>query len=180
MGLATVLEIVRDHDGAMNVRSSPGRGSRFEAWLPAAVLAETATLDPSALPLGRGETVLVVQGERERRLRDEEMLAALGYEPVGFERADDAIATCRAAPGRFDVMLISHAPPALDGLDLARVLHGISPGCPVLLAIVSTYEISIDALAQAGIVEVLRRPVANSELAAILARSLRANGALRE
>ena len=37
------------------------------------------------LPLGRGETVLVVESERERLLYDEEMLAALGYEPVGFE-----------------------------------------------------------------------------------------------
>ena len=36
LGLATVHEIVRDHDGAMNVRSKPGHGSRFEAWLSAA------------------------------------------------------------------------------------------------------------------------------------------------
>src|SRR5262249_58367520 len=36
LGLATVGEIVRDHNGAMNVQSKPGHGSRFEAWLPAA------------------------------------------------------------------------------------------------------------------------------------------------
>lgn len=175
LGLATVLEIVRDHDGAMNVRSAPGRGSRFEAWLPAAAANGTLAPEPSAPPFGRGETVLVVESERERRLRVEEMLAALGYEPVGFERADEAIAACRAAPGRFDVMLISDAPPALDGLDLARVLHGISPRCPVLLAIASTNEISVDALSQAGIVEVLRRPLLNREVAVILARRLRSN-----
>ena len=35
LGLATVHEIVRDHDGAMNVQSKPEQGSRFEAWLPA-------------------------------------------------------------------------------------------------------------------------------------------------
>ena len=35
MGLATVHEIVRDHDGAMNVQSRPEHGSRFEVWLPA-------------------------------------------------------------------------------------------------------------------------------------------------
>jgi len=50
--------------------------------------------------------VLVIESERERLLRGEEMLAALGYEPVGFERADEAIAACRAAPKRFDIMLI--------------------------------------------------------------------------
>jgi signal transduction histidine kinase len=40
LGLATVHEIVRDHDGAMNVQSKPECGSRFEAWLPA--VAQTA------------------------------------------------------------------------------------------------------------------------------------------
>ena len=75
-------------------------------------------------------------------------------------------------------MLISHVPNAFDGLDAARVLHGIAPRCPVLLAIVSTKDISIDALAQAGIVEVVRRPVANAELAAILARCMRSAGAV--
>jgi hypothetical protein len=37
------------------------------------------------------------------------MLEALGWEPVGFKRPDDAIAGCRYAPDRFDVILISHA-----------------------------------------------------------------------
>ena len=35
LGLATVREIVRDHDGALHVHSVPGQGSRFEVWLPA-------------------------------------------------------------------------------------------------------------------------------------------------
>src|SRR5208282_1439722 len=131
LGLATVQEIVRDYDGAMNVQSDPGRGSRFEAWLPAAETDGLAAIDPPALPLGRGETVLVLESERERLLRGEEMLAALGYEPVGFRDLEEAIAACRTAPGRFDAMLISHAPQARDALDAARALHGIAPQCPV-------------------------------------------------
>ena len=67
----------------MNVRSTPNGGSRFEAWLTciAAVTPVTASRPP-ALPLGGGETVLVIEDDREQRLRDEEILAALGYEPV--------------------------------------------------------------------------------------------------
>ena len=72
----------------------------------------------------------------------------------------------------------SHAAQAWDALDAARTFHGTAPLCPVLLAAGSTIDISVDALAQAGIVEVLRRPVANSELATILARCLRSPGAL--
>ena len=89
LGLATVREIVREHGGAMNVRSTPGEGSRFEVWLPGLATAGAALqLDAAAVPLGRGETMLMVANDSARLLRDEEMLAALGYEPVGFTDAD--------------------------------------------------------------------------------------------
>jgi signal transduction histidine kinase len=179
LGLATVHEIIRDHDGAMNVQSKPGQGSRFEVWLPAAVIDGTAVVGPTMLPLGRGETVLVIESERERLLYDEEMLAALGYEPVGFERPADAIAACRSAPDRFDVILVSHASQTPVGLDLARLLHELAPRQPMLLATASTIDIGADALAEAGISDVLRRPLASTELAAALARCLRASAMLR-
>jgi signal transduction histidine kinase len=179
LGLATVGEIVRDHDGAMNVQSKPGHGSRFEAWLPAAAADGTAGVGSAMLPLGRGETVLVVESEREQLLSDEEMLAALGYEPIGFERPADAIAACRSAPDRFDIILVSHASQALGGLDLARALHAIAPRQPLLLATGSTSDVSVDALAEAGISEVLRRPLAGPELAAALARCLHSSAAIQ-
>ena len=179
LGLATVHEIVRDHDGAMNVESMPGRGSRFEAWLPATAASSAAMEGPVPLPLGRGETVLIVESEREGLLRDEEMLAALGYEPVGFERPADALAACRSEPARFDVILVTHAAQVQAGLDLARALHEIAPRRPLLLATASTDDVSVDALAEAGIFEVLRRQLAGTELAAALARCLHSSGTLQ-
>jgi signal transduction histidine kinase len=178
LGLATVHEIVRDYDGAMNVQSKPGHGSRFEAWLPATA-ADAAGFDAAMLPLGRGETVLVVESERERLLHQEEMLAALGYEPVGFERVGDAIAACRSVPDRFDIILVSHASQTQGGLDLARTLHEVAPQLPMLLATASTIDVGLDALAEAGISELLRRPLVSTELAAALTRCLRFPRTLR-
>ncbi|WP_210164179.1 two-component system VirA-like sensor kinase [Bradyrhizobium sp. Ec3.3] len=171
LGLATVREIVRDHDGAINVQSETGCGSRFEIWLPSVAAGTIAADVPSAPPLGRGETVLIVESERDRLLRDEEKLAALGYEPVGFELAADALAAFRSAPGRFDVILVSHDAVPQTGVDLARAVHEISPLQPVLLA--STLDVSVDVLAHAGISEVLRWPLDHTELASALTRCLR-------
>ena len=179
LGLATVREIVRDHDGAMNVQSKAGHGSRFEVWLPVAAVVGTAAVGPEALPLGRGETVLIVERDREQLLQDEEMLAALGYEPVGFWRPADAITACRSAPDRFDIILVSDASQAPAGLDLAHALHAVAPRQPMLLATASTIDVSVDALAEAGISEVLRRPLAGTELAAALARCLPSARTLR-
>jgi signal transduction histidine kinase len=179
LGLATVREIVRDHDGAINVQSEPGCGSRFEIWLPALAAGIIAADGPLALPLGRGETVLIVESERDRLLRDEEKLAALGYEPVGFELAADALAACRSEPDRFDIILVSHDWQSQGGVDLARALHEIAPLQPVLLAAASAIDVSVDVLAQAGISEVLRWPLDNTELAAALVRCLRPSGTLQ-
>ena len=65
LGLATVREIVRDHEGAINVASIVGQGSRFEAWLPATKTGARTMAGPAMLPLGHGETVLVVESDRE-------------------------------------------------------------------------------------------------------------------
>ena len=110
----------------MNVQSQPGYGSRFEAWLPATRAGGTVMAGPAMLPLGHGETILVVESEQERLLRDEEMLAALGYERVGFSsRQMRSGIQCDAPPIRYH----SDQPHTANsnGLDLARALHEFAP-----------------------------------------------------
>lgn len=168
LGLATVREIVREHTGAMNVVSAPGAGSRFEVWLPSIPSSgSVAREDESALRLGRGETLLVVDDDHQRLLAVEDMLAALGYEPVGFLRAADALAACRATPERFDALVAGHP---IRGL--AAALHDIAPHLPIVLTTASAEEIRVDALAAVGVSEVVRRPLASSEIASALSRCL--------
>ena len=67
--------------------------------------------------------MLIVHDDRDSLLGDEEMLAALGYEPIGFDRPADAIAAIRSEPARFDAVLISMAP----GLTARNALRPIIP-----------------------------------------------------
>ena len=176
LGLATVREIVREHGGAINVWSLPGVGSRFEVWLPRITAAASSPRDEGpTFRLGRGETVMVVDDASERLLADEEMLAALGYEPVGFRRADDALAVCRANPKRFDALLVGRQSSARSALDLATALHEVVPDVPILLATASADQIGADPLMAAGITEVVHRPLVSDELASALARCLTAS-----
>ena len=173
LGLATVRKIVRDHDGAIDVASAQGEGSRFEVWLPAANTDASTTMraEPVAPPrLGQGETVLIVHDDRDSLLGDEEILAALGYEPIGFDRPADAIASVRSEPGRFDAVLICVASIG-NALDLAHTLHAISPARPILLAR-SALDIGVDVLVRAGVADLVRRPLVGSELASVLSRCL--------
>jgi signal transduction histidine kinase/CheY-like chemotaxis protein len=173
LGLATVQEIVREHRGALNVRSTPGVGSRFEAWLPCtATGASTSRIERSTFSLGCGETVLIVDEEREQLLKDEETIAALGYEPVGFTRADDALMAIRDAPKRFDVSVVGNLQLASSTLEFTAALHAINPNLPILLASAGANEIGAGALVAAGISDVVLRPIIATEMAAALAGCL--------
>ena len=97
----------------------------------------------------------------------------------GIERQADAIAACRSSPDRFDVFLIGHEPQSQGGLDMARALHEIAPRQPLLLATASSIDGNFDALAEAGISDVLRWPLASPELAVALARCLHGSGPLQ-
>jgi signal transduction histidine kinase len=166
LGLATVHEIVREHDGVMNVKSAPGKGTCFEVWLPC--LGISGSAEAPILQLGCGETVLMVASDSSRLLRDEEMVAALGYEPVGFTGADVAMAACQAAPRRFDTLVVGDLGSTISSLELAAALHTVAPHLPIVLATKSTEEIGADALVGAGIADVVRWPIVAEEIAAAL------------
>jgi DNA-binding NtrC family response regulator len=120
------------------------------------------------LPRGRGETVLLVAQDAEHVLRDEEMLAALGYEPVGFVDADAALGACRTRPDRFDAAIVGPQASTAATLALAAAMHAAAPRIPVVLATKATIEIDAETLANSGIFDVVRWPIRAEEIAVAL------------
>jgi signal transduction histidine kinase/ActR/RegA family two-component response regulator len=177
LGLSTVYGIVTECGGAIEVRSAPGAGSRFEAYLAQAAepaAAEGTAAPATAAPGGNGETILLVDDEEPLVRLGEEMLASLGYEPVGFGRATEALEAFQADPQRFDLVLTDEAMPGLTGVQLAAAVHRVRPELPVILITGHGGLAQTDRLRAAGIRAVLRKPVAAGDLAASIARHLRA------
>jgi signal transduction histidine kinase/CheY-like chemotaxis protein len=175
LGLATVREIVLEHAGSVNVQSTPEAGTRFDVWLPnGSFVPDTQRSDDShAAGRGNGETILVLESDRARLLRHEEILAALGYEPAGFTRLAAARAACLSDTTHFDAaILCAHLNGMAAALEHAATLQTFSPGLPVILATPSTREWNAPALAEAGIAEIIHQPLSSAELASALARSL--------
>ncbi len=173
LGLATVREIVEEHDGTVAVQSTPGVGTRFDIWLPSVPSNEPISVQHLSGVAGRGagETVLVLETERERLLRHEEILAALGYEPVGFTEVAEA-AQAYAVQARFDAALVSHQRGVASALDFATALHDIAPDLPIILATPSARDLDAPRLAASGISEVVHHPLTSAELAGALSRCL--------
>jgi signal transduction histidine kinase len=176
LGLATAREIVREHNGAVEVHSAPGVGTRFDIWLPSVPPSEPISVQHASGITGRGvgETVLVLEADRGRLLRYEEILAALGYEPVGFTAPHEAARAC-SERARFDAALVCHQPGATFALDFATALHDIAPDLPIILATPSARDLDAPRLAASGISEVVHHPLTSAELAGALSRCLPAS-----
>ena len=114
LGLALVYGIVTDSAGAIDVVSTPGKGSRFAIYLPR-VEAPAAVEDAAAGPMarGRGERVLVVDDEEALVAVTSEVLKHIGYEPVGC--SDGAAALAAFDAGRIDAVIADEVMPGLSG-----------------------------------------------------------------
>jgi signal transduction histidine kinase len=172
-GLATAREIVLEHNGTLEVQSAPGAGTRFDIWLPSVPCLAPISTQRASGSAGRGigETVLVLETDRERLLRHEEILAALGYEGVGFTGPQEAVQAC-AERARFDAALVCHQPGSRFALDFATALRDIAPNLPIILATSSTRDLEAPLLAASGVSEVLHHPLTSADLAGALSRCL--------
>jgi CheY-like chemotaxis protein len=174
LGLSLVHAIITDSSGAIDVKSTPGQGSTFTAYLRLAqATLAAAAAGPAMPPRGHGERVLLIDDEAPVLAATAEMLSRLGYEAMPFSDNHAALAAFEAAPERFDVVVSDEVMPGLTGTELARVLRHRRPDLPVVL--MSGYSgatLTHGALA-AGVSELLTKPLQSHEMAAALARVLR-------
>jgi CheY-like chemotaxis protein len=170
IGLATVYGIVRQHGGAIEVRSEPGRGSTFEVYWP---MAEGAGAEAAAAPAEAGapmprgsETLLLVEDEAKVREPTRALLERLGYRVLAAGSGAEALAAAAAHPGRIDLVVTDVVMPQMNGAELTARLRAARPGTRVLF--MSGYDDRI--LARHGFdessVELLPKPFTAEVLAA--------------
>ncbi|MER8907526.1 two-component system VirA-like sensor kinase [Mesorhizobium sp. M0854] len=178
LGLSTVHGIVIAHRGAVDVNSEPGEGTTFEIYFPRIEAAEATQnedeSDAAEVPVkhGNGETILVVDDDTPLMQLAEEMLAALGYEPVGFDRSPAALSAFRTDPERFDLVLTDEVMPDMTGIEFSGRLHKIRPDLPVVLMTGYGRQLRSRQLTAAGISEVVKKPLLSAAVAQCLARHL--------
>jgi len=169
LGLALVHSVVSEHKGFIDVASELGKGTTFTAWLPRIFAEEGAGEVEQKMPMGEGQVILAVDDEVDVLHALEEMLAQLGYEPVGFNDSRDALKAIRADPRRFDAIVSDEVMPEIIGTQLATETRKLNPTMPIVIA--SGYGgagFEARALA-AGVNRVLRKPYRMAEIAEALA-----------
>jgi len=174
LGLSLVHGIVMDLGGTIDVRTTVGRGTTFTIWLPVSGQATVPSTEiATEVPHGQGESVMIVDDEESLVALAEEVLAEIGYEPVGFSSSMAALEAFRAAPERFDIVLTDEMMPELMGTDLAREIRLLRPDIPIVLTSGYTGAPLYERASAAAIQEVLRKPLRSKDIAECFGRVLR-------
>ena len=126
MGLATAYGIIKQHNGWIEVESSPGAGATFKVFLPItgkeAVTPEKKSTVNEAL--GGQEKILVVEDEEPVRNFVCDLLAEYGYKVDIASNGVEALDVWEKASGDFDLLLTDVVmPKEISGVQLADRLQ---------------------------------------------------------
>lgn len=181
LGLSTIVRIVRNHGGFINVSSEVGAGTSFEIYLPRAQVAPDGGKPeiqavPEAEP-GRGELILFVDDDRSVREMVAPTLTEHGYRVLTAANGAEGLALVGQHEREVRLVLADVAMPVMDGLEMMDKLKLRAPDLPVVL-MSGTLDVEKTSL-PAQIAGFLTKPFRLEQLLAVIAAALR-SGKLAE
>jgi len=140
LGLASASEVIKNHGGIIDVYSEKSKGATFNIYLPASdkkVIQEKEL----ALKILKGtETILLVDDEEMIIEVNQEILKALGYNPMIARSGTKAIEIYKNNIDKINMVIMDMIIPGMSGKEAYDGLKKIDPEIKVLLS--SGYSIS--------------------------------------
>jgi two-component system cell cycle sensor histidine kinase/response regulator CckA len=178
LGLSTVLGIVRQSDGFLDVASRPGIGTTVVVYLPrhdaaAEAIAPSRHAQVRAAPSGGDRVVLVVEDEAPVRRVLVRALTRAGWRVLAAETAESALEMLGnsgdSPESQLSVVISDVVMPGMDGPALVRAVRLTCPNLPAVL--VSGYADPVlrqDLVAED--ISFLAKPYSTAELLELVAR----------
>ena len=136
LGLASVLGIVRTHEGGMYVTSKLGQGTTFRMLFPVAeVSVSNENKPPSNLvPVDlEDKTVLIVDDEDDVREVTSEILQLSGLQTLTAANGMAALRLYAQHREQIDLVLLDLSMPGMTGEQVVKALWEIKPSLPIVL-----------------------------------------------
>jgi CheY-like chemotaxis protein len=161
LGLSTALGIVQSHRGFLDLESAVGSGTTFHVYLPAIPdgVATTSTAPaPRATPLPTGQTILVVDDERDVRDSIRIILESENFTVITATDGEAGLAQYLKHRARLNLVITDLMMPKMNGLTLIRTLRAIDPLVKVVVTSGLTEVTERRELTHLGIPDILMKP----------------------
>ncbi|MCG8552642.1 MAG: PAS domain S-box protein [Desulfobacterales bacterium] len=164
LGLASAYGIIKNHGGAIDFASQPGKGTTFYIYLPASD--DEAEPEPALCEtLTKGtETLLLIDDEEVILQVGQPMLESLGYKVMSATDGKTAVEIFRQLSDKIDLVILDVIMPGMSGGAIFDALKEINPQVQVLLA--SGYSLSGQAeeILARGCVGFIQKPFSLEQL----------------
>ena len=135
LGLTFARGIIQNHNGVIDVWSSPKVGSSFSIVLPLKEVTDTIDIpiEDEKLALGNGSVLLVDDEERILTI-GQEICKALGYSVITVTSGEEAIRFYKEKKEEINLVVLDMMMPEMNGLETFLKLKKLNPDIKVLLS----------------------------------------------
>lgn len=174
LGLSTVMTIVKSYGGFIVVNSVVGQGTEFRVHIPAT---NTDTGLPKEdghrqIPVGHGESILVVDDEISIREIIKETLEAYGYRAQTAKDGVEALTVIDQERRKFKLVITDIMMPNMDGASLVRTLERMAPDIKIIVVSGMADQDMLEKVKKSRIEALLSKPIQTDQLLRIIDSAL--------
>jgi PAS domain S-box-containing protein len=135
LGMSAIHGIIKSHDGALQLTTTPGVGTTFKAFFPVPVFADNAEIIPITLTHSQkaSGSILLVEDEEILLIMGTSLLEAIGFTAMTASNGSEALEIYRERSSEIDVILMDLIMPVMGGIEAYHELRKINPTVPIII-----------------------------------------------
>jgi CheY-like chemotaxis protein len=145
LGLSTCYGIIKQNQGSIHVKSSPGEGSTFEIYFPVTekLPSSSEVSDKQEITPGGAETILIVEDELSVQHMMKRILKDQGYNVLTAVNGTEALRYLERDK-HIDMVITDVIMPKMGGWELSEEILKKMPGMPIMFMSGYTEDLTVN------------------------------------